>query len=62
MSHTQDEIIFERDANNKFLDDFDGTYDFYRTMLRYNREERGIIKKKMEGLEARADAKKWQGQ
>lgn len=62
MQYTQDEIIISRDANNKFLSSYDGTYDFYRTLLRYNREERGIIKKKMEELETRADAKKWQGQ
>lgn len=52
-------LVVERASSNTLLKDVEGDMNYWRTLLRFNREERTTIRNKIAELEAKEDQKKW---
>ncbi len=52
-------LVVERASSNTLLKDVEADMNYWRTLLRFNREERITIRNKIEELEAKEDQKKW---
>lgn len=52
-------LIVERASSNTLLKDVEADMNYWRTLLRFNREERTTIRNKIAELEAKEDQKKW---
>lgn len=52
-------LVVERASSNTLLKDVEADMNYWRTLLRFNREERTTIRNKIEELEAKEDQKKW---
>lgn len=54
-----DAILVERASSNNLLKEVDKGMDYWRTMLRFNREESKIIHEKIKQIEVLKDQIKW---
>lgn len=52
-------LVVERASSNTLLKDVEADMNYWRTLLRFNREERITIRNKIAELEAKEDQKKW---
>lgn len=52
-------LVVERASSNILLKDVEADMNYWRTLLRFNREERITIRNKMAELETKEDQKKW---
>lgn len=52
-------LVVERASSNTLLKDVEADMNYWRTLLRFNREERITIRNKMAELETKEDQKKW---
>lgn len=52
-------LVVERASSNILLKDVEADMNYWRTLLRFNREERITIRNKIAELEAKEDQKKW---
>lgn len=52
-------LVVERASSNILLKDVEADMNYWRTLLRFNREERTTIRNKIAELEAKEDQKKW---
>ena len=52
-------LVVERASSNTLLKDVEADLNYWRTLLRFNREERTTIRNKIAELEAKEDQKKW---
>ncbi len=52
-------LVVERASSNTLLKDVEADMNYWRTLLRFNREERTTIRNKIAELEAKEDQKKW---
>ncbi len=52
-------LVIERASSNILLKDVEADMSYWRTLLRFNREERTTIRNKIAELEAKEDQKKW---
>ena len=52
-------MVVERASSNTLLKDIEADMNYWRTLLRFNREERTTIRKKIAELETKEDRKKW---
>lgn len=52
-------LVVERASSNTLLKDIEADMNYWRTLLRFNREERTTIRNKIAELEAKEDQKKW---
>lgn len=52
-------LVVNRASSNTLLKDVEADMSYWRTLLRFNREERNIIKTKIAEIEAKLDQEKW---
>ena len=52
-------LVVERASSNTLLKDVEADMNYWRTLLRFNREERTTIRNKIAELETKEDQKKW---
>ena len=55
----KDAIIVERASTNTLLKDVDADINYWKTLLRFNREESKIIHDKLQEIEIQKDRIEW---